>query len=276
MLVPRVASRGRIALIEIPQVEIPKDHPRRHSLELRERIVDALISGIVVPQGLIAHGRGECFDYLLGEQTQEFAKRAIRAAAAALILAKRPVISVNGNTAALVPKYIVELAKLIDAEIEVNLFYRTRRREEAIARVLRSYGAIRVLGVGEDADASIPELHSERRRVSSRGILLADVVLVPLEDGDRTEALRRMGKTVISIDLNPLSRTSRTASISIIDNVVRAMPLLIDECRNLLRLPSRELRKILNDYDNNEVLRKAVEFIAKRLLELSKSQLQLL
>ena len=31
----------------------------------------------------------------------------------------------------------------------------------------------------------------------------ADTVLVPLEDGDRTEALVKMGKTVVAIDLNP-------------------------------------------------------------------------
>ncbi len=38
---------------------------------------------------------------LLGEKTTSNAKNAIKAAAAALILAKNPVISVNGNTAAL-------------------------------------------------------------------------------------------------------------------------------------------------------------------------------
>ncbi len=51
-------------------------------------------------------------------------------------------------------------------------------------------GAEEVLGVGDDASCTIPELFSERRRVSCRGIYIADVVLVPLEDGDRTEALR--------------------------------------------------------------------------------------
>ncbi|NIM45309.1 MAG: DUF137 domain-containing protein, partial [Nitrososphaeria archaeon] len=65
------------------------------------------------------------------------------------------------------------------------------------------------LGVGETSSARIPELRSERRKVDARGIYSADVVLVPLEDGDRTEALRRMGKSVIAIDLNPLSRTAR-------------------------------------------------------------------
>ncbi len=261
------------AFIEIPLVRIPRDHPRRKSLEIRERIVSEVASGVVTLQGLIAHGRGECFDYLIGEETREFAIKAIKAAAAALLLAKHPVISVNGNTAALVPEHIVELAKLVDAEIEVNLFYRTRRRELAIARLLRKYGAVRILGIGEDADAVIPELHSERRRVSSRGILRADVVLVPLEDGDRTEALVKMGKTVIAIDLNPLSRTSLTATITIVDNIVRAMPRLVEECKRMLRLNTSELRKVLASYNNKEILREAIEFISTRLKELACSLL---
>ena len=60
---------------------------------------------------------------------------------------------------------------------------------------------------------------------------MADVVLVPLEDGDRTEALKKMGKTVITFDLNPLSRTSQKADITIVDNVIRGMKLLIIACK---------------------------------------------
>ncbi|AFK51532.1 hypothetical protein TCELL_1109 [Thermogladius calderae 1633] len=225
----------------------------------------------MVPEGLIAHGRGECFDYLIGEETREFARKAIRAAAAALLLAKHPVISVNGNTAALVAEHVVRLAEEVLARIEVNLFYRTREREELIAGVLREAGAREVLGVGEDASATIPELFSERRRVSPRGILVADVVLVPLEDGDRTEALRRMGKTVIAVDLNPLSRTARAASITIVDNVVRAMPALVEEVRELKKRPKNELQAILASYDNNQVLAEALDFIRDRLAEIASS-----
>jgi 4-phosphopantoate--beta-alanine ligase len=58
---------------------------------------------------------------------------------------------------------------------------------------------------------------SDRRMVDPDGIYIADVVLVPLEDGDRTEALVKMGKKVIAIDLNPLSRTSQKASITIVE-----------------------------------------------------------
>ena len=254
---------------------IPPNHPRRESLLVRERLVEGFKRGLVAPEGLIAHGRGECFDYLIGESTQPFALRAIEAAVAALLLAKHPVISVNGNTAALVPREVVELAREVNAEIEVNLFYRTREREEAIAEWLREHGAEEVLGVGEDASATIPELFSERRRVSPRGILVADVVLVPLEDGDRTEALRRMGKTVIAVDLNPLSRTARAASITIVDNVVRAIPVMVEKARVMKKMSRSELESILGEYDNNKILREALRHILSRLGELAASRLTL-
>ncbi len=254
---------------------IPPNHPRRTSLLIREKIVEGFKRGLVALEGLIAHGRGECFDYLIGESTQPFAIRAIEAAVATLLLAKYPVISVNGNTAALVPSEVVKLAKEVNAKIEVNLFYRTREREEAIAMWLREHGADEVLGVGEDSSATIPELFSERRRVSPRGILIADVVLVPLEDGDRTEALRKIGKTVIAIDLNPLSRTARAATITIIDNIVRAMPLMIEKVREMKKLSKNELQEVLRNYDNNQVLQDALKYILNRLSELSQSQLTL-
>jgi len=254
---------------------IPPNHPRRESLLIREKLVEGFKRGMVAVEGLIAHGRGECFDYLLGEKTHDFAWKAIEAAAALLLISKYPVISVNGNTAALVPKEVVELARVTGAKIEVNLFYRTREREEAIAEWLKMHGAEEVLGVGDDASATIPELFSERRRVSPRGILIADTVLVPLEDGDRTEALKRLGKRVIAIDLNPLSRTARAADITIVDNVVRAMKHLVDKVRELKAKPAEELKSIVGNYDNNSVLQSALKAILERLRELSESDLRI-
>ncbi len=252
---------------------IPRDHPRYESLIQRERIVEGYHKGIVALQGLIAHGRGECFDYLLGEKTTPMARKAVRAAVAAMLLAEHPVISVNGNTAVLVPDGIVKLADTIGAKIEVNLFYRTREREEAIAKLLVEHGAREVLGVGDDASARIPELHSNRRRVSPNGIFIADVVLVPLEDGDRTEALRRMGKTVITIDLNPLSRTALAANITIVDNIVRAIPLMIKEAEVLKHKSREELEDILKNYDNQAVIAEVLEYMANRLLELARNKI---
>ena len=245
--------------MHINHFAIPSDHPRARSLYIREMLVDGFRRGLVVPEGLIAHGRGEAYDYLLGERTTETAQRAIKAAAAMLLLSSRPVISVNGNTAALCANTVVELAKVAGASIEVNIFYRTEKREMAIKAELELHGAKRVLGVGSKASARIPELQSERRRVDPDGIYTADTVLVPLEDGDRTEALIRMNKTVITIDLNPLSRTSRAANITIVDNVVRAMPALVEAARKLRGTMS--LKKITDNYDNSKNLQESLKII---------------
>lgn len=247
---------------------IPANHPRRESLMVRESLVEAMEKNVLVPQGLIAHGRGECFDYLFGEKTQDFAKKAIEAAAATLLLAKYPVISVNGNMAALVPKEIVKLAELIGAKIEVNIFYRDEKRLKAIKSVLIENGAKEVLGV-DDELTTIPELFSERRKVSKRGIYVADVVLLGLEDGDRTEALVKLNKTVIAIDLNPLSRTSITATITIVDNITRAFPLLIEEVKRLKNVDREKLREIVTSYDNRKILSEALDFISRRFQQLS-------
>jgi 4-phosphopantoate---beta-alanine ligase len=240
-------------------IPIPSDHPRAKSLYTRERLVDGFRRGLVVPEGLIAHGRGEAYDYLLGERTTKTAQRAIKVAAAILLLSNRPVISVNGNTAALCPDRVVELAKVAGATIEVNIFYRTKEREMAIEAELELHGAKKVLGVGSKASARIPKLQSERKRIDPDGIYAADTVLVPLEDGDRTEALVKMNKTVITIDLNPLSRTSRAANITIVDNVVRTMPALVEATRKLRG--TKSLRKIADDFDNRKNLRESLKII---------------
>lgn len=256
-------------------IKIPKNHPRAESLKIREKLIEKFNGGVVASAGLIAHGRGEAFDYLLGEKTTAPALKAIEAAAATLLTAKKPIISVNGNTAALVTEEIVGLAKVTNAKIEVNLFYRTPERELAIKKLLEEAGANEVLGVGKNASARIPEIGSERRRVDPRGILIADVVLVPLEDGDRTEALVKMGKKVIAIDLNPLSRTSQKATITIVDNIVRAMPKLIETTMKLKAQGLEKCRKILHNFDNKRNLAESINLIKERLSKASEKGEQL-
>ena len=85
-------------------MNIPSNHPRAKSLYIRELLVTGFRNGLVTPEGLIAHGRGEAFDYLLGEHTTEVAHDAAKAASSTLLLAKYPVISINGNVAALCAK----------------------------------------------------------------------------------------------------------------------------------------------------------------------------
>ncbi len=224
-----------------------------------------MCEGIVVPQGLIAHGRGECFDYLLGETSIPPALEAERAAAAAFHLAKHPVISVNGNVAALAAREVVELSEATGAPIEVNLFYRTEERARKIAELLYAHGAKRVLGV-DDATAKIPGLDSMRGLVSPRGIYIADYVLLGIEDGDRTEALVRMGKRVAAIDLNPLSRTSLAATIPIPDHVRRAL-------RNILNFYTGmgvgEARKVLEGFRGSVIIAETLLYIRRRLEELA-------
>ena len=234
-------------------INIPPNHPRAKSLHIRELLVAGFKDGLVVPEGLIAHGRGEAFDYLLGEHTSEAARVAAKAASSTLLLADHPVISVNGNVAALCAKEIVELSHITDAVIEVNLFYRTRQREIAIERELKKNKAGIVLGI-KKSKASIPELQSERRRVDHNGIYKADAVFVPLEDGDRTEALVNIGKTVITIDLNPLSRTAKAAQITVVDNIIRAIPEMIIAAKHLKMKDKSTLKKIVEEFDNKSNL----------------------
>ena len=229
----------------------PKDHPRYKSLLARERLVDA--SDIVAKQGLIAHGRGEAFDYLLGEQTCLPALSAIKAAASTLIKAKNPVISVNGNVVALAAREVARLSKVSGAKVEINLFHRTPERIAGLTKIMEKVG---IDALGENANDKIPGLSSERAKCCSDGIGSADVVLVPLEDGDRCEALVKMGKKVITIDLNPLSRTAQTAHITIVDELTRCLPLLSDFIKE---------KKGLESFDNKKCLSDVLNYISDRL-----------
>lgn len=226
---------------------------------IRERLVSGFDNCLIAKEGLIAHGRGETFDYLLGEKTSKTAKKAIKAAAQALILAKSPVISVNGNIAALCAKEIVQLAKVINAKIEVNLFYSDNKRKQNIARLLKKNGARKIFGLEPRSSKRISGLDSPRRVVDKYGIYAADTVLVPLEDGDRTLALKKTGKQVITFDLNPLSRTAQAADITIVDNVVRGLKDLIIECKKVSKNPEKI------QFNNKKNLSKAIIEIKKNL-----------
>jgi 4-phosphopantoate--beta-alanine ligase len=110
-----------------------------------------------------------------------------------------------------------------------------------------------------------------RRIVDPEGIFAADVVLVPLEDGDRVEALRRMGKVTIAVDLNPLSRTSQRATVTIVDNLVRAIPNLTSMAEELKATGPSRLDSLARAYDNGKVLGASIAFIGQRLASLSRT-----
>ena len=85
-------------------------------------------------------------------------------------------------------------------------------------------------------------------------------MLVPLEDGDRCQSLVDMGKQVIAIDLNPLSRTAQTAHITIVDELTRCLPLLTDAIRDGVKV---------DGFDNGKNLREVLAFISERLGDIS-------
>ena len=304
--------------------DVPKTHPRYLSLALRDTIVAGVEQGITSIHGLIAHGRGEAFDYLIGEATQPFAIEAIHAAAAMLRLAEHPVISVNGNVAALAPEALIELGQVLNAPLEVNIFHTETGREQRIQEHLLKHKArletspasggvdarletspasggvdarleTSPASGGVDArletspakegvknppdvlmpkegvknppdvlmpttDAQLSYIDSNRKFVHPDGIFKADVVFVPLEDGDRCEALRKMGKAVVTVDLNPMSRTAKQASITIVDNVVRALPLICEEIRNFTDSTAQDT---LKRYSNAAVLQEALRHISR-------------
>ena len=237
-------------------MNIPKSHPRYLSLQIREKLVDGFDNNLVAKEGLLAHGRGEAFDYLIGEKTTRSAKNAIKAAASMLNQAQKSVISVNGNFAALCPKEIIQLAKITDSKIEVNLFYSSEKRKKAISKILRKSGAKEILGMDKKQSTKLKGIDSARRIVDKNGIFCADVVLVPLEDGDRTITLKKAKKRIITFDLNPLSRTAQTADVTIVDNVTRAMKLLVSESRK----PRKEIT-----FDNKKNLKSTILEISKNL-----------
>ncbi|WP_292367760.1 4-phosphopantoate--beta-alanine ligase [Methanoregula sp. UBA64] len=237
---------------------IPKDHPRYQSLVTREHLAECARAGIVSLEGLTSHGRGEAFDYLLGEKTSASALRAEKTAAALLRLAKHPVLSVNGNTAALAAHEIALLQKASGALVEVNLFHRTPERVQQIEAVLRKAGAAVFSG---EAERLLPLSH-DRAFCRREGMYAADVVLVPLEDGDRCEVLVGMGKKVIAVDLNPLSRTAKTATLTIVDEVTRALPRIAEACT---ALSDDECRSLVAGLDNRGFLAEAKDEMARRL-----------
>jgi len=242
---------------------IPLDHPRYESLKYRHKIIEGMRSLIVAEAGLIAHGRGECFDYMIGEKTNENAKEAIKAAVALFLTAKHAIISVNGNTAALCPNELVELSEIINAPLEINLFYRKEGRIEAIKNILQDAGAKKILGLEEQNMVEIEELSSNRRNVDPNGIKIADVVFVPLEDGDRTEALKKIGKKVIAVDLNPISRTSLWADITIVDNIIRTLPEMIRIAKKLKNAKEKDLKDIIERFDNGKNIKSTLNIIIK-------------
>lgn len=236
-----------------------KSHPRYESLLKRHNLEIAASRGMLADSALIAHGRGEAFDYLLGEKTSENAFLATKNALAHLSAAKRPIITINGNTAALAGKELMQIANYLNCPVEINIFYRTDDRISAMLKHLediKQEHGITTTILGESPDAKIPGLEGPRAKCCHEGIFSSDVILVPLEDGDRCEALVNMGKTVIVVDLNPLSRSAKMASITIVDEISRVAD-------NMLKIIENEDNLEIDiGFINNHNLKQSLNIIA--------------
>ena len=237
-------------------------HPRYASLLRRHLIEEAAAEGLLAGSAMIAHGRGEAYDYLLGEQTTLSAASATLEAYARLRAAEHPVISVNGNTVALAGRDLLHLASMLSCPVEVNIFYRTQARMDGLMAKIEGWCAedgLQVDVLGRRTDGRIEGLEGPRAQCEAAGIASADVVLVPLEDGDRCEALVAMGKTVLVVDLNPLSRTARTATVTIVDEVGRTAAALRAHAM------AAESPKPNPDWDNMACLQASLDEIAAHL-----------
>lgn len=241
-----------------------KDHPRYESLVYREKIVEAHKNGILADSGMIAHGRGETFDYLIGEKTTPNSLITIEVSACYFLTRKHPVLSVNGNTTALVAEDVARLSSLLDIPVEINLYYRTPERIKNIETVYEKLGVNEILGTDEDDFIDTPNLNGPRSPVSIEGISKSDLIFVPLEDGDRAEKLVELNRDIISVDLNPLSRTAQTSTVTIVDNIVRCMPLLIDSVKKNMDADKKELLQKIEKFDNRTNLENAIDEIIKR------------
>ena len=85
--------------------------------------------------------------------------------------------------------------------------------------------------------------------------------MIPLEDGDRAEILKKSGKNIITIDLNPLSRTSKMSDVSIMDNIVRAIPFMTKIAKDLKTQDKAVLVEMVHEFDNEENLKESLQQI---------------
>ena len=238
---------------------VDPEHPRYQSLMIRKKIAEAGVKGMLADSAMIAHGRGEAFDYLLGEQTIPSALDATREAAARLVKSNKPVLSLNGNAIALAGQEFLTIASQLGCPIEINIFYRTPQRMGALIGHLKMLNQTLDLDVeimGGIPDARIPGLEGPRGACQQDGIFEADTVLVPLEDGDRCEALMAMGKTVLVIDLNPISRSSRGCTVGIVDEVTRV-------AKNLIQFIPQ--KPAATDWNNDRGLQSALDHIVETM-----------
>ncbi|MEI8191675.1 MAG: phosphopantothenate/pantothenate synthetase family protein, partial [candidate division NC10 bacterium] len=119
--------------------------------------------------------------------------------------------------------------------------------------------------LGREQDFILDGIASDRAHCCSQGIAAADVVLIPLEDGDRADALRRAGKKAIAIDLNPLSRTTQAADIAIVDELTRAARNMVALAEVMVEHPPQERARMVSLFNNQRNLGAVLERMSNDL-----------
>ena len=114
--------------------------------------------------------------------------------------------------------------------------------------------------LGESPNFKIEGLEGPRSNCTVEGIGGADTILVPLEDGDRCEALISLGKEVLVVDLNPLSRSARMATVTIVDEVSRAFEGILSCLLN-----DSDYRQ--TEWDNQKSLKESLKDIGEHFSE---------
>ena len=162
---------------------VDPSHPRYESLMIRKKVADAGVKGMLADSAMIAHGRGEAFDYLLGEQTIPSAEEATREAAARLVRAKNPVLSLNGNAIALAGQEFLTIASQLDCPVEINIFYRTPERMGALIGHLKMLNTklgldVEILGGVPDARIEWKGKSEELKETSNELFIIFALALV--------------------------------------------------------------------------------------------------
>ena len=146
------------------------------------------------------------------------------------------------------------ILNLLDDEHGINL-----SGYEGVSEVCCEHGWDDILGTNTSELLNIDGITNPRSTASPEGIYTSDVVLVPLEDGDRAEILVEHGKEIITIDLNPLSRTAQMSTVTIVDNIVRAIPYMTKLAKEYKNYETKDLEKIIKDFNNKENLKKSLD-----------------
>ena len=156
------------------------------------------------------------------------------------------------------------MASEVGAKVEVNIFHWSSERLEKLVSYLETFGNLEILG--RNQNVILENIASDRARCCREGIYSADVVLIPLEDGDRAKALKIAGKTVLAIDLNPLSRTSVESDATAVDEITRAVPNIRQAVKDL-KDDRKRRREIISAFDNRSNLNESVNCIKDNLTQ---------